>query len=552
MKKLSVAAITMMLLSGCAITPTPLLEAEIDAKTVERLENVTRDQEVIAAPLTLYEAMARALKYNLDHKVEIQEQALRSRELNLAQYDLLPQLIANGAYTGRNNFSGASSSQLLGSRTVGEQSLVASTSAERNFVNADITLSWDILDFGLSYIRAKQQADEVLIAAERRRRVATRIIEDVRTAYWRSVSAERLVRDLRELEGEITRALESSTKAFEERKVPPLSALTYQRELLTIQEEIQNIERELVVAKKQLAALINVNPGESFELAIPDRNASRVSFNKSPEEAIQVAMRYRPELLEITYRQRINKKEADAALLELLPSLRVYGGFNYSSNDFLFNNNFVGWGAQASKNLIEAFRYPARKKTVNAQQDLLDQRALALTMAVMTQVHVSLVRFEVSKRRAQTAETFNDVQSKILDQIGAGFDTKRISRQTFIRERMNTIVAEAKYDIAISELQNAYANIYSSMGIDPVGNDLNPDDDVRTLATKLEQYWRGKGDLIILADQATYSEDNGVVAIRAEDKDAEIPAKISKITKVSASTDVEDNKKAVKTASLKD
>ena len=164
---------------------------------------------------------------------------LRSSEADLANLDKLPRLVANAGFSNRDNFSGSRSSALIDSTSVGEQSLVPSTSSERDVIDSDLTLSWDVLDFGLSYVRAKQAADGVLIANERKRRVANRIIEDVRTAYWRAVSAERLVDKLSKLESDIERALTESDAAYRKRQTSPLSALTYQRELLDIQNTIQ-------------------------------------------------------------------------------------------------------------------------------------------------------------------------------------------------------------------------------------------------------------------------------------------------------------------------
>ncbi|MGJ3626829.1 TolC family protein [Sphingomonas sp. MMS24-JH45] len=133
--------------------------------------------------------MARALKYNLDYRVEQMQQDLKGCELNLAKDDMLPQVVANGSYFGRSNQAGASSLSLLTRR----QSLEPSTSTDRDVAAGDLSVGWDVLDFGLSYIRANQKADGVLIAAEERRKVANRVIEDVRTSDHRAVSAQRLL-----------------------------------------------------------------------------------------------------------------------------------------------------------------------------------------------------------------------------------------------------------------------------------------------------------------------------------------------------------------------
>jgi hypothetical protein len=55
---------------------------------------------------------------------------------------------------------------------------------------------------------------------------------------------------------------------------------------------------------------------------------------------------------------------------------------------------------------------------------------------------------------------------------------------------MNTLVAEVKYDIAYAEAQNAYANLFASMGIDDFAPDLTGREDVGTLTTSLTSLWQ--------------------------------------------------------------
>ena len=90
-------------LSACAIAPSPLEPAELEALSQDHLGRVTADQEPVGGAISLYEAMARALKYNLDFKVEMMQQSLRGAELNLAHYNLLPSAVTNSGYTSRDN-----------------------------------------------------------------------------------------------------------------------------------------------------------------------------------------------------------------------------------------------------------------------------------------------------------------------------------------------------------------------------------------------------------------------------------------------------------------
>jgi outer membrane protein TolC len=477
-----------VLLAGCATAPKPLTASEISARATENVAAVTANQEPVSGPITLYEAMARGLKYNLDYKVEMMEEALKVKDLELSRYDMLPQLVATGGYAGRNSYAGSSSRSLLS----GKQSLEPSTSSEKDVFSGDLTMSWDVLDFGLSYVRSQQKADEVLISMEHRRKVANRIIEDVRTAYWRAVSCERLIEKLSQLEGGVSTTLDNSEKLSERRLSAPLTALTYQRELIDIQSQIKQLQRELIISKAQLAALMNLEPGTQFTLALPERSKALPEVKLGGEEMIMTALRNRPELREVSYRERINLKELDAALLSTLPSFKAMFGVNVDSNDFLYDNDWASYGARASFNLINVFRYPARKQSVQAQSDLLRQRELALTMAVMTQVHVAHARYRHVSEELDTSAHRYAVQEKIMDQIRAGNRAGAISQQTLLREEMNTLVSEVKYDIAYADAQNAYANIYSAMGVDDFGPDVTGRESVATLSRSLETLWQGR------------------------------------------------------------
>ena len=472
-------------LSACSVTPKPLTSNELNFKADQYLASLTENQEPVSGPIDLYEAMARALKYNLDKRVEMMERALRSRELDVENYNMLPQLVANVAYDGRSNDSGASSLSLLS----GRQSLEPSTSSERNTVKADLNLSWDILDFGLSKARAHQAADEVLIAQENKRKVVNRIIEDVRTAYWRALSSQRLLTELSSLEIQIAKALKNSRSVSGSRTSSPIKALTYQRELITMRRDIQRLHRELRLAKVQLAALMNLPSNADYALVVPKRSDDGDALVANRDDMIRFALLNRPELREVAYRSRINEKEARVAYLESLPSLRGFIGINYDSNDYLYKNNWVGWGAKASWNLLKVFSYGDRKQVVQARDELLKVRALALSMAVMTQVDVSLARHEHMRRELQTAGELTRTQESIYRNIERSHRSGRVSLQTLIRERTNQLLAEVKYDVAYADLENAYANVFASVGINPWGANIKGDETVAQMAQALRALW---------------------------------------------------------------
>ena len=76
-----------------------------------------------------------------------------------------------------------------------------------------------------------------------------------------------------------------------------------------------------------------------------------------------------------------------------------------------------------------------------------------------------------------------------MGQIDGGFKAGATSEQTLLRERMNTLVSEVRYDIAYADAQNAYANLYAAMGIDSFTPEVTNAASVHDLATSLQSMW---------------------------------------------------------------
>jgi len=481
-------------LSSCAIKPIPLTTDEVQLRVKEDRAVLTKDQEPISGPLDLYEAMARALKYNLDARVELMHKMLAQTQLDLAHYAMLPRLAANAGFDGRDNYTGGVARSLI----TGNQVLEPFTSSEKNVFSADLSLSWNVLDFGMSYIRAKQASDDVLIAEEERRRVANRVMQDVRSAYWRAVSAERILPSLKMLDEWVKSALEKSQAIQDEKLSTPLVPLQYRLELLNTQRYIQQLFRELSTAKLQLAALINLPPGQEQEmmLMVPEREAGTLNLPLDMTVLEDRALEARPELRMIDYRRRINARETKAAILEMIPSLNLQAGGNYNSNAFLFNQNWAAYAARASWNLLNIFRYPARAKTIEAQDKILHTQNLALTMAIMSQVHVSVVQVAQAKKETSTAKLYHDTQSQISEQIRLSWRIGRQSEQAVLRERVNQVAAQLRYDAMESELQVSWASLLAAVGEDVLPNDLRQEQSVSDLALEIRTRWAKSKELL--------------------------------------------------------
>jgi outer membrane protein TolC len=482
--------ITTALLAGCTAKPDLIGSAEMDAFISRNGESLVADQEPIRAPIGLYEAMARALKYNLDYRVEMINTTLAARAADVKSAAMLPSVVAGSNYAGRDPTAGGYSRSL----TTGLKSGDASTSSQSQTISADITASWNILDFGLSYVQAKQATDQALIAEEQKRKVVNRIVEDVRTAYWRAATAQTLLGGLQSLEGKVNVALSNSRSLSREGSLAPITALTYQRELVDIRKQIHQLELELRAAKTQLSALMNVAPGTNFSLIVPNHNGTRATLTKNGQDLVEMAMQNRPELREKLLGERISAKEAQVAMLQLLPGIQVFGGANLDTNNLLYNSNWISWGAKASWNVMRLFNYPAIKKEGEARAALTREQSLAMTMAVFTQVYAARARYAQSEQILKDSADYYDVQKKILNQVRNSAAENAASEQALIREEMNTLLASVKYDVAHADLQNAFAGVYASVGIDPYSQGVRGNESVAVLAKALRSTWIERGD----------------------------------------------------------
>lgn len=486
--KQTVLLMCVLMMTGCLVQPYVLTNDDVRARVTKDMKALTAIDEPVTGPIDLYEATARALKYNLDAKVKAMQAQLAHQQLNVAHYTLLPQVSANAGFDGRNNYSGGGAQSLLTGRPVIEPF----TSSEKNVTSGNLALSWDVLDFGLSFVRAQQAADNVMIAEEEKRRIAVRLVQDVRSAYWRAVSAERVLHRVQFLDESVAKALESAQQIVDKKLQTPLTPLNYRRDLLNIQREVQRLYRELSTARTQLASMMGLPPGTAYELTVPVRTGTVPLVNLDTESMEKQALMFRAELRSIDYQKRISAKEARAVFLELFPSLKLNFGGYYNSNSFLLYQNWLGYASQASWNLLSAFRTPAKMKAVEAHREVLESQSLALTMAILTEVHVGAVQFVHAKQEFQNARQYHETQSAIAEHTRSLWLTHSTTDLTLIKERVNDVLAEVRLDSAQSGVETAYATLMASLGEDAVPAGLGGQS-VAELANVLKKLWEPTG-----------------------------------------------------------
>jgi outer membrane protein TolC len=468
-------------LTACSIAPVPMTPQEVGARVRADQEKIYTDQAPITGPITFHEALARALKYNLDYRLKLMESALARGIADVSAYDMLPKLVASAGYVNRSNDSGGTSVGIED----GQVSLRPSTSEERQRWLAGADLSWNVLDFGLSYFRAKQAAEEYNIAEERRRRVQQNIVQDVRNAYWRALGAQRLLPKAEAVSKRAQLAVDQSRAAEAAGVLPPAQALAYQRALLDALTLVTIKRQELDFAKRELGALMNVTPGTDFVLA-DEGSGPMPPVPVNVAELEFIALENRPELREEDYKARSGLYESRKQLLSLFPNLALNAGPAYDSNTYLYNSNWVEGAARLSFNLLRLAAAPDVLRTNEARQSADEARRLALSMAVMTQVRVAVERYRLATADYQIADEAARVDQRLADLSRAGVSSAVESELEAIRTEARALVAEFQRAASYANAQTSYARIYNSLGLDVLPARLD-DDGLEALAAKVKQ-----------------------------------------------------------------
>lgn len=455
-----------LLLAGCSVSPQLATQDEVSERVASDTAQMFKDQVVISAPISLDEALARALKYNLDFRLKKMESALALGLNDLSKFDMMPRVLASAGYSSRNNDSGGSSVGIED----GQESLRPSSSQERRHHTESIEFSWNSLDFGVSYYRARQQADQYLIAEERRRKVVQGLFQDVRAAYWRALGAQRLEQQAQTTLDKIDRALAQSREAEAQRIIAPVVALNYQRALLDSAYMVNKRRQDLAYAKSELAALMNVPSGVEFSLA----EAQEQPLPAAPDNVMELeamALLQRPELREEDFRKRITADETRKQILSLFPALNLDYGLYQDSNKYLYNNDWSQGGVSLSWNLIKLASIPALNDSREEQEKADAARRMALSMAVLTQVRISVERYRLAASEYDLSYKASRVDHRLSQYARDALNSKMDSELEVIRTEAKALLGDYQQANAYANSQIAFGRLYNTLGFDPLPND---------------------------------------------------------------------------------
>jgi len=456
-------------LTGCAsFTAEPLNGEEIRTQVQADRASLVQEVSPIAGPVSLEEAIARAIKFNAERRLRSMEEAVAQGTFEASKFDMLPKLVASAGYRYRDkDLVSRSTDSVTGLPSLANPYI----SSDKESTLTSLGFSWSLLDFGQSYYAARQHADRVQIAAERRRKAMNTLVQDVRIAYWRVAASQALDSSLRKAGQEAEKALGDARKAEAEQLRSPLEPLRYQRQLLENVRLLEAIEQELSSARIELAALMGLPPsqdGKPVQVIEPQLQVHQRWLDQPVEQMEAKALARNPDLRESLYATRIAQEETKRVMLRVFPGLSFNYSLNKSTDSYLINDSWRDAGVQVSFNLLSLLSLPAQKQLAAAGVALADQKRMATQMAVLTQVHIARLQFANAVHQYQRADAIAEVDQRITRHVDNQVAAEKQTGLDRVAQQTTSILSILRRYQALSNMQAAGSRLQATLGLEPV------------------------------------------------------------------------------------
>lgn len=509
-KKTAVYGGVFLFLFGCTVNHTPMNDGDRAERAKQSFERIfPEDQPTIDHPLSMEEAMARSLKFNLDARVKVQEQILAEADLKVSQLEMLPDFNIEANLLARNSVAGSRSEEI----DTGVQNLNYSRSSEDTSQTYKLDLTYDLIELGINYIRAQQDAKRIEIIKERRRAVLQSLMHDTRVAFMRAAVAQMLEDEVVGLKVKSEKALERAQLALDKGLSEPVANLSYRKSLLNVISELDALLSKFSAAKLELAALINVRPGSDVKLMTPSISFGTAPTVKATIDQMEVyALLNRPELVEEDYQYEIEKQEQESFWISLLPAIQPSLALNYDNNQFLLNNSWITVGTRVAYNLFDLLTSEPREDQITQKLEFAAVRRDALTLAVLGQVNLAYLRHKEALESLSLAERLYSTATQISDNMQNYLSSGQTTEQEVVMAQVRELLSRVEYYADFIDAQSTLAQLILSLGYDAVP--FEPaHHNVETLALYIERH-----NDRLLSDLKTKENLNRIKTLDPEDK----------------------------------
>lgn len=452
------AVLSMALLTGCMRSQTELCEKRVQNASID-LVQICENSSLPSRPLTLDDIIAIALESNLDAKVLAQEYAFEYEKATGAKYEMIPPLLAEGEDSYRNKNTGSASESLTN-----QPPAPPSISSQQHVNRYDITLAWNLLDFGIGYYKARQQNNKALTKRFDYERQRQNIVLNAIEHFWKAQAALKGVEKSQALLKKAQKFQEAREKDVKAQIVSNIEGFTVEAQLIRTILQMKIYEKTYNDEIAQLSNLMGLHPSATFELAPEEPKPITVVIDPVVElEAL--AFRNRPELFDSDLEAKIYEDDIRIALIQTFPDPTLFCGNFYDSNRFLVYNRWLIAGLRWSYNLLNTPGYIQDMVSADTHLDGSKANRLALSTGVLTQVNLAYLQYFDSLKEYEWNQKLKRVQNRLLASAIKEHNSGEMSGLDLLQIGIDTMVSEVDTLRTYGETLFALERINNSIGI---------------------------------------------------------------------------------------
>ncbi|QTA87847.1 TolC family protein [Desulfonema magnum] len=443
--------VSLFMLNGCVSFYQMDLKGQRQVNLAKDLELLHPKAEVaVPDPLTLDHAIKIGLQNNLEMRISRIMAEISDDNALAEKLKMFPQLDFQGNVSGSSAYSAADE--------------------DKTRITASLSLTWNILDFGLSYIRSRQAAVQTEIQRMERLRQAQLLALEISSAYWQAVLAEQSLEQIRTLEAEVMDYKKKAEALVSQKRLDPISSKAIEKKIVELAITASDLQAEISGAKITLCELMGLGPATEFHLA---KEKFETYLEKmpgpdslDPRKLEMISLNNRPEFFAADLEMQVQQDEALAALVSMFPGIQFYFSNYYNADSHYVNNFWAAWGSSLTSSLLSLPSRYVQWQSQGKSVDKVKLQRLLLTAGVIVQAHLALHEYKVKERQFRLHEDSFLIAEDLLFMSRERHELGLLSSWAMTQRMLEDVVARLARDRKIIDLINAYNTLLVTMGLD--------------------------------------------------------------------------------------
>lgn len=403
--------------------------------------------------LTLEKAVELALSNHPSLRVASGTQAINEALVGQAQSGFYPQVLGQSGYqtTTANptrNFTGGPLPRSTRGDTFG-------------YYQNSVTLNQLLYDFGTTKSQVNTAQFNLQAANSDAETTVQTVVINVQQAYFSLQQAQRLVKVNEEALTQFKQHLDLAKGRFK-------AGVTAKVDVTTAEVDLSNAQLNLITAKNNaLVARVTLNNAMGIKMTAPYRVEEPASVQHASitlGEAVDVAMRRRPEMVSQLAQEQAAEAAIKAAQGNFFPTVTSSASYSYSATNFPLVYN---WNVAGTVNIPIFSGFLTKQQVAQARANLLKTKANGdvLKQNILLDVSQTLLNLEAARERLEVTKITVTQARERLDQVEGRYKAGLSNAVEVTDAEVALVNAQVNDVVAMSSYQATKAALDKAMGI---------------------------------------------------------------------------------------